>query len=337
MVHQALCLLRPLPNKDMSLLRSFTQALCAFGLSLSPVVAQPVLTQPGSFQGRPTTGVTNLRITSQSADGSEAVLTMDCGYDGFGGPTALVVPVIEKRGQKGVAAWFGADPVAVGVGKALISIKVKYFNDEAGVPPQFTSDSLRVLVLNRSGTAILSSIPFLKTIKWGSAEAKPAQIALAQAPVSAEAVGSAAKSRQEAEAQARARREAQEKARAEAKASETARAKAEIEAKARQKTEEESRLLAERRARLEADRKGREEARLIAEAEAKRLTEEKRAADSKARSEAKVRAEARRKADAEAKARRGAEQKARAEAAVREGIDGQRQTQLFTKKRPAAL
>ncbi|MBM3838045.1 MAG: hypothetical protein FJ398_08780 [Verrucomicrobia bacterium] len=162
----------------MNLLRSLSTVLLALGLTLNSLVGQPVLTQPGPFQGRPSTGVTNLRITSQSADGTEAVLTMDCGYDGFGGPTALVIPVIEKKGQKGVTAWFGADPAAIGIGKALISIKVKYFNDEPGVPPQFTTDSLRILVLNRSGTAILSSIPFLKTIKWGNADAKPVQLAL---------------------------------------------------------------------------------------------------------------------------------------------------------------
>jgi hypothetical protein len=113
--------------KNMNLPRNLTAAFLAFGLTLRSLVAQPVLTQPGPFQGRPSTGVANLRITSQSADGTEAVLTMDCGYDGFGGPTALVIPVIEKRGQKGVAVWFGADPVGIGIGKTLISIKVKYF------------------------------------------------------------------------------------------------------------------------------------------------------------------------------------------------------------------
>lgn len=302
----------------MSVYRSFIIALFVVQLTLCSVNAQPVLPQAGGFQARPGTGVTNLRITSQSADGTEVVLTMECGYDGFGGPTALAVPVIEKRGQKGVAAWFGADPVAIGVGKGLISIKVKYFNDEPGVPPQFTSDSLRILILNRSGTAILSSIPFLKTIKWGSADAKPGTIALAQASAKSEEASNPAKSRQEAEAQARAQREAEGKAKAEAKTSDAARAKAEAEAKARQKTDEEAALLAEKKERQETERKLREDARLKADAEAKRLAEEKRLAEQKAREETKARAEARRQADAEAKARREAEQKARAEAAARE-------------------
>ncbi|MBI4658427.1 MAG: hypothetical protein HY735_06210 [Verrucomicrobia bacterium] len=302
----------------MKFLQAFITGLLVFQLSLGSILAQPIIPQAGPFQSRPSTGITNLRVTHQSADGTEVILTMDYSYDGLRGLTALVVPVIEKRGQKGVAAWFGADPVTVGAGKGLISIKTKYFNDEPGVPPEFVSDSLRILILNSSGTAILSSIPFLKTIKWGSPGAKPGAITLAQSSPSAEETANALKTRQQAEAQAKARREAEEKAKAEARAIETSRAKAEAETKALEKADQEAQRLAEKKAQQETERTSREEARLRAEAEAKRLADEKRLAETKAREEAKARAEARRQAEAEAKARLEAEKKERAEAALRE-------------------
>ena len=158
----------------MRLFQQWLSVFLALQLGGLPLAAQPVLTPPNPFQPPAGTGVANLRVTQQSKDGTEAVLTMDYTYDGFGGPTALAAPVIEKRDQKGVSGWFGADFASISRGRGIVSIKVRYFNDEPGVPPQFASDRLRILILNHNGTRVLSSIPFLKTIKWGSADAKPA-------------------------------------------------------------------------------------------------------------------------------------------------------------------
>ena len=138
-----------------------------------PVAGQPVLIQPNRNQPVFGSGVNNLRVVSQSPDGTDVLLAMDYTYDGFGGQTALIFPVIDKKDQKGVSGWFGADPVTVVVGKGQISIKVKYFNDEAGVPPQFTSDRIRMLFVNNSRSAIITQSIVLKTINWGSAGAKP--------------------------------------------------------------------------------------------------------------------------------------------------------------------
>lgn len=294
----------------MNFLKCLTIGWLVLDLGAYRLHAQPVITQPGALQNRPATGISDLRITSQSADGTEVVLTIEYGYDGLGGPTALIVPMIEKRGQKGVAAWFGADPVTIGAGRGIISIKVKYFNDEAGVPPQFTSDSLRILTLNKSGTAILSSIPFLKTIKWGSPNAKPPTITLAQSTPSSG----------DAKTESKARVDAEEKERA----------RADAEAKSRQKSEDASKRLDDKKAKQEAEKNARAEARLKAEQEAKRLADEKRIAEENAKQEAEARAEARRKADAEAKVRREAEKKAKKESAAREAA--QRKAEAEAKK-----
>jgi membrane protein involved in colicin uptake len=310
----------------MKRLKHIIAGWLAIHLSLGPLIAQPILTQPNPFQSQTGTGINNLRVVQQSPDGTEVVLTMEYTYDGFGGQNALIVPVIEKRDQKGIAAWFGADPVTVGMGKGLVSIKVKYFNDEPGVPLQLTSDRLRILLLNRTGTAIISSIPFLKTIKWGNPNIKPQPLAVTPSIVITEDRTDRELARQkaeaetkireeshaQAEAEAKVRRAAEEKARADAAARESARLKAEGEAR---RLAEEKRV-AEEKARTEA--KIREEARLKVEAETKRLAEERRAAEAKARVEAAARETARLKAEAEEKARLEAETKAKADALARE-------------------
>ena len=166
----------------MRFLKNLTLSLTALSLSAGLVLAQPVLTPQNPFQPQTGSGINNLRTVSQSADGTEVVFSVDFSYDGFGGRTALIYPVIEKRDQKGVSLWFGADPVTVGQGRGIISLKVKYFNDEPGVPPQLTTDRIRILIVNQSGTALLSSIPFLKTVKWGSPDAKPVPALAATTP-----------------------------------------------------------------------------------------------------------------------------------------------------------
>src|SRR5205823_2300279 len=123
----------------MKFVKIFVAWLVAIQLALAPILAQPLLIQPNM---RPLggSGVSNLRVIEQSKDGTEVLLGMDVMYDGFGGQTAQVVPLIEKRDQKGVSKWFGADPITVAIGKGPISIKVRYFNDEEGVPPELTTD-----------------------------------------------------------------------------------------------------------------------------------------------------------------------------------------------------
>lgn len=310
----------------MKFLKKIIAGLLAFQLGAGPLLAQPIITQQNPFQPQAGTGITNLRIAQQSADGTEVILTMDYTYDGFGGQNALILPLIEKKGQKGIAAWFGADPVTIGMGKGMISLKVKYFNDEPGVPPQLTSDRLRILILNRTGTAIISSIPFLKTIKWGNPNVKPDPIPVTPPLAVMEDSQSIATSRQKVEAETKAREEARAKAESETKARRVAEEKARTEASAREtarlKAETEAKRLAEEtrvaEAKAQAEAQAREKARLKAEAEAKRLAEEKRAAEAKAEAEAKALEQARLKAQAEAKARREAEEKAKAESAARE-------------------
>ncbi|MBU6399619.1 MAG: hypothetical protein KGS61_04825 [Verrucomicrobia bacterium] len=297
------------------LLPAFAWLLTA-QLGFGPLLAQPVFV-PSESALKPTPGsaVTNLRVVRQSSDGTEVELSMNYTYDGFAGPSAMLVPVIEKRNQKGVSGWFGCDPVSVGQGKGIVSVKVKYFNDEAGVPPQFTSDRIRLLFLNQAGTAIVGGAVMLKMITWGSPNAQPAQAA----PTPSVAVVPGA------ENQAQARRRAEERTQQEARHRATEeKAKAEVaaaEAKRQQAVAEKQRLAEEQRVakeKAQAQAKAREAARVGAEAEAKKLAGEKRAAEEQARAEAKARKEARLKAEAEEKARRKAETKAKAEADARE-------------------
>jgi hypothetical protein len=326
-----------------------------------PLIAQPILIQPGnSFGARQSigSGVENLRVVEQSADGTEAQLTMDYSYDGFSGAIAQLLPVIGKKGQKGVSAWFGADPVTVGQGRGTITIKIRYFNDEPGVPPMFTSDQVRILILNQQGTAILTAVPFLKTIKWGSSNALP--VAPSQPPLASNSTPHPASdpavlareaearraaeanaraeikrrelARQAAEAEALARRQAEEKARAEALAREEARKKAEAEtARLAQQKADADRLARERQiaeAQRAAEEKAREQARIKAEAEAARLAAEKRDAEAKALAAKQARKEAEARAAAAAKA----EEQAKAELAAQKLAEERRQAEALAQK-----
>ena len=241
------------------------------------LLAQPILIQPNDPFGRAPvgSGIENLRVSQQSADGTEALLTMDYTYDGFSGPIALLLPVIGKRGERGVAAWFGADPITVGRGRGTVSIKVKYFNDEPGVPPMFTSDQVQIMILNQSATVRLFAVPFLKNIKWGSASAKPGVQPRSSVPavsiIDAERAKTIAAEKAKAEEQARMEAEAREKARlmAEAAAQRLAEEKRAVEHKA----------LGEAKAREQLEERARQEAlaQAKAELEAKKLAEEKQA------------------------------------------------------------
>jgi hypothetical protein len=319
-------------------------------LSLS-VCAQPILIAP---QNQPFAGssLSNLRVLRQSPDGTLVILTVDFIYDGIHGPTARLLPVISDKKQPKISSWFGANPVTIGAGHGTTSLKVKFFNDDPGVPSELTTDHVRILMLSDGGNTILSQGIFSRTIKWGGPNAAIAPAAppeshpLDEARLRAEQEQRISQELAKAEeterqvrlnAQAQAQAKAREEARLKAESDETERqkadaqrlaeekAKAEAEAKARQ--EAEAKRLAEERARVEFEAKAREEARLKAaaqekarqEAEAQRLADEKSKADAdaKAREEARLTAEAEETARQIAVARQLAEEKAKAAAELK--------------------
>lgn len=267
-------------------------------------------------------GVENLRVGNMSPDGTEALLLMEYTYNGNAGPNALVVPVIENRKQHGVSKWFGSDHVIVPRGRGPISIKVKYFNDEPGAPATLTTDSIRILIMNSTGNAIVGGSTELKTIHWGkegmqpvrkiaenNSDQKPKLADLAaEAEIRArEKAQRAAEAEEQAKREAAAREAARTKAEAEAKAAAEARAKVEADAKAR----EAARIEAEKQAAAEAQ--AREEARIKAEQESQRLERERKAAEARAQQEAEAKEKAR--LEAEAKKREEEQKAAEAEAA----------------------
>jgi hypothetical protein len=315
------------------------------------------MTAPDPFQPPTGNGISNLRVTRQSADKTEVVLTMDYSYDGFSGPAALVLPIIEKRGGKSISAWFGADPVIVGRGRGPVSVKVKFFNDEVGVPSTFTSDRVRILILNQHSTSIVASIPFFKTISWGTPRVaklreRPAS-ALRQRPSPQAGRSSPPKAAGDArdqlaeESSAREQTVAQIQARAEE-------AKRQIQAEEQARLEEQKKLRAEAEARarreayeqalaLEAKTREEEEAKRKAQAEEQaRLDEQKRLraeAEAKAKREAQGRAltsaaqiseeETSAQAKAEEQARLEEQKKLRAEADARAKRDAQERAQAL--------
>lgn len=266
-------------------------------------------------------GVANLRVGAMSDDGTETLLIMEYTYNGNNGPTALIVPVIESRKQPGVSGWFGADRVSVPRGKGLISIKVKFFNDEPGAPATITTDAIRILFLNSTGTARVGGSTELKTINWGKEGLQPAKSGGVAAPAAdrklAQLAGEAEvrareKAQRAAEAEAQARRDAAERETARAQAAAEARAATE----ARTKADAEAKVRAEEKRQAEAqaaaEAKARNEARAKAEAETRRLDGERK----KAEASAKVQAEAQEKARLEGEARKRQQEQKQAEAAT---------------------
>jgi hypothetical protein len=296
----------------MNMLRSRPIALLALQLGaiyLQAQVVMPTQNQP-SF-GQPSVGgndIRNLRVRSQSADGSEVTLTLDYSYDGSSGSAARLLPVIAKKDQQKISSWFGADPVTIPAGHGTISIKVKFFNDEPGAPKELTTDRVRMLMLTDNGSSVIAQNNFTRTIHWGGPGSQPAESA------------EEARIREEAEA----KRIDEEKAKLEAEAkvreqAAEARAKAEAEAKAREEAQlkaEQDSLAAIAKAKAEAEVRVREEARLKAEQEALAAAKAKAEAEVKAREEARLKVEqealaaAKAKAEAEAKAREEAQLKA---------------------------
>jgi hypothetical protein len=284
----------------MKLMRDLLLGILLFGNLSSVLAAQPILVPLDSPQAQiAESRFNNPRVVRQSADGTEVTLAIDYAYDGIAGPTAIIIPVIEKRGQKGIGAWFGADHVTLGRGRGIISFRIKYFNDEAGVPPQFTSDRINFLIVAPGGRVVTRDF-VLKTIHWGTLNAKPAPVKPASpTPIRTASVkpgqqqASAAAQKTQDDTGIQQREEERLKA---ADAQRLAEEKRQTEAKA------------------QAEAEAREHARLRAEAQAQQSAEQKRLAEETAKAETAEPEKARLQAEAEEKARLEAEAKAKVQA-----------------------
>jgi hypothetical protein len=322
--------------------------LLSLTVSAEPMLIAPQqnLIAPQQSQAFAGSSLSNLRVLRQSADGSEAILTIDFTYDGLRGPSARLLPIITDKKKPNISGWFGADPVTISAGHGTVSLKIKFFNDDPGVPPELTTDHVRVMMLTDGGNIFISEGIFYKTIKWGSANApsisvpelKPEDQARLKAeqeqriaPEQAKAEADARTARLKAEADAQAAEQIRQAALAKqladekVKAAAEAKAREEAEAKrvAKENAEAEAKQLADEKAKVETEAKAREEARLKLEAEekaqqeaeAKRLAEEKAKAEAEAKqlADEKVKAEAEEKAREEARLKLKAEEKARQE------------------------
>src|SRR5688572_13053571 len=85
----------------MNALNRFFALVLIFQLALGPAFAQ-IFDSSSPFGGAGNavnvSGISNLKIVHQSADGAEVTLNFDYTYDGLAGPTAKLIAVIEKRG-----------------------------------------------------------------------------------------------------------------------------------------------------------------------------------------------------------------------------------------------
>ncbi|GEM_PF-2149813 len=142
------------------------------GLSETLVMGQPEsFGNPRMDRAMAINSIANLRVAEQSEDGTELTLVMKYTYNGHAGANALLVPIIDRKDQPSAGGWFGADMVTVPTGSGPVSIKVKFFNDEPGVPQTFETDRVRVLILNHSGSSIIGGKNLLKTVQWGREDA----------------------------------------------------------------------------------------------------------------------------------------------------------------------
>lgn len=152
-------------------------------LAVSSAYAQPVLI-PNS-QLKPAIGgnsISHVRIVSSGDGGTEAQLTMHYKYDGLHGNSVRLIPMIQSSTVPGAHRWFGVDPVEVPRGKGIVSMKIRFFNDEADVPARVVTDRIRVLFVHSNGHLVISTIPVLKTIRWGAAETVSLARTIAVAP-----------------------------------------------------------------------------------------------------------------------------------------------------------
>lgn len=114
--------------------------------------------------------ISNLRVADQSKDGTELTLIMQYEYNGNNGSSALLVPIVDRNDDPEVARWFGADMIAVPPGTGPVSMKVRFFNDEAGAPEMMETDRVRVLILNHSGSSIIGGKNLIRKVQWGQAD-----------------------------------------------------------------------------------------------------------------------------------------------------------------------
>ncbi len=242
------------------------------------------------MQGAEISGAANLRFTVTQPDAEEAVLTFDYTYNGAVGPTARALAIVDLRSNKGSSAWFGCDAATLSRGKGTISIKVRFFNDEEGVPESVTTDRVRLMFLNEAQTVVTTSAIFLKNIKWGKPGAKPIRPQMpavglkAPSPPTGESLAVLQKQQKEtlAKEQQESERRKEALAKAEAETKRLAAEKLFAENKAKEDAE-----LRQKNAAIEAQL--REEAIKKAKAAAEQLVLEKAQAETKAKEEAAAR------------------------------------------------
>jgi hypothetical protein len=160
-------------NASMKSLIRCSAGLLAFQIGLASLCARQILLQPQGRGSMTINDISNVRAGAPSADGTELDLTMDVTYDGTRGQSARIVPIITDRKNPEVSHWFGAETRLVGQGRVTVTVHIKFFNDEPGVPPELTTDRIRVLMLSEAGNSVISESPVLKTIKWGNPNIKP--------------------------------------------------------------------------------------------------------------------------------------------------------------------
>lgn len=290
-------------------LKRFPFLILLLVLQNTSLHAQPVVTPVNPFNNsKERTGLKFLKVVEQSADKTEVTLSMSYVYNGESGPTAKLIPVIGSRRTKGISAWFGSDNAVIGRGRGIVSMKVRYFNDEAGVPPVLDTDQVQIYMLRKDNNQIIRIVPFLEKITWGT---PGAQVAMAEPSLNLPPPPTVDKAALAEEAQKR--REQEEQARKQEEEARQRKLLAEREALARQE--------AERQARLEADRLEKERLQAAAEAEKARLEMARQEAERKALQEAEARKLAEEKAAAEEKARKLAADQAKAMELARQSAE----------------
>lgn len=165
------------------LLNTVICCVCCLLGSMAHTLAQPIIIKPETFNPQTGTSISSVRVLQTTKGSTEATVVIQYSYDGSAGPTAQILPVIEKRNQKGVSAWFGANAQTIGAGRGTVSIKARYFADEEGAPAELTTDRIRVLILNQTGNMVLYSETQGKKIQWGNlAEGKSKTTQAAKEP-----------------------------------------------------------------------------------------------------------------------------------------------------------
>jgi hypothetical protein len=83
------------------------------------------------------------------------------------------VPRLSDKKQTNMASWFGADAVRVGAGRGSVQLRVKYFNDEPGVPPMLKTGPVEILMFTDGLNGIISQGHFPMPMAWGRPVDRP--------------------------------------------------------------------------------------------------------------------------------------------------------------------